>query len=76
MDPRTLRRIFDWLKRLQDRSLTRSIGTVIDDSPFVVEIAGVEHSGLAKLTSYSPTIGDVVYVVRSGKDLIVLGEVG
>ncbi len=76
MSDRTNRTIFDRIKRAEANKVSRSIGLVADDSPFTVTIAGVDHTGLSKLDSYSPTTGDRVYVLRSGRDLTVLGEVG
>lgn len=76
MDDRTQRRILDWLKRLDQRKLSRSIGMVTDTSPLTVEIAGSEIAGVSKLASYTPSVGHRVYVIRSGRDLTVLGQVG
>lgn len=73
---RVNRRIFDWLKRLDRDKLSRSIGVVTDDSPLTVLIGDASYPGVAKLASYTPVVLDVVYVVRSGRDLTVLGKVG
>lgn len=78
MDDRTLTRIFDWLNRLQARSLTRTIGiidTTTSPGDVITTIAGVAHYNLSCLTSYTPSDGDRVYVIRSGRDLTVIGEV-
>ena len=69
------RRIFDRLKRLKREKLSRNIGLVTDDSPFTVEIAGVEHVGLQKLGTYTPTIGDRVWISRADGDLLVHGDI-
>lgn len=76
MDELLQKRLLAWLKRLDRTKLSRSIGTVTATSPLTVEIGGESHEGLAQLTGYTPSIGHRVYVLRSGRDLTVLGEVG
>lgn len=71
MDQRSERRIFDWLKRLQARSLTRHIGVVDDAGPPLIVIIGDQPVECSKLDGYSPTNGDRVWVSRSGRDLVV-----
>lgn len=83
MERKTRRRMQTQIKETDRVALTASIGKVIDDSPFVVRIANVDHgdstgpapTSLEKLGSYTPTIGDVVVVLRRGKHLICLGEI-
>jgi len=76
MDDRTLKRIFGRLERLDRRSLTRSIGIVIDTTPDVlVRIGGATHTNPPMLDSYTPTNGDKVYITRSGGDLLVHGKI-
>jgi hypothetical protein len=64
----------------RNRSLSAELGEVTATSPLTVEIPGphgkVSHANLSKLASYSPTIGDTVLMLRSGKVLYVLGEIG
>lgn len=75
MDWRLAKRILDRLKDVEDRALTRSIGEVTDTSPLTVTIGGVDHTDLKKLSSYTPSVGHIVWVSRSGKDLLVHGEI-
>lgn len=65
------RRIFDWLKRLDRRAITRSIGVVTNTSPLTVEMGGEEITPISKLGGYSPTLGDRVWVSHSGSDAVV-----
>ncbi len=58
-----------------DRSLRRSIGVVTDDSPLTVDIDGVPHTDLEPV-GYTPAVDDVVLVLRSGLDAVVLGAYG
>ncbi len=74
-DERVTRRILDSIRRLERNALTRSIGVVTDDSPLTVEIAGVPHTDLMVLTSYTPAIDDRVFVSRVGNDLLIHGAI-
>lgn len=69
------KRTLIWLKRLDRYKLSRSIGKVTSTEPFTVKIGDVEHEGLPKLGSYTPTLDDRVYVARSGRSLTVLGVI-
>lgn len=72
---RTQRRIFDWLKRLDRTKVERNLGVVTVADPLTVTIADQAHTDLKRLDSYNPTAGDVVYVARTGADLLVLGSI-
>lgn len=75
-DERTTRRLLDEIKRLKRTSLTRSIGVVTETSPLTVTIAGVPHTDLMVLTSYTPVAEDRVFISRVGNDLLIHGAIG
>ena len=51
------------------------VGTVSNDSPIEVTIAGADALSAAYLDSYTPTIDDVVLILQSKSDLIILGQI-
>lgn len=79
-EDRLWRRVFDWLKRLDRRKLERTIAEVTATSPLTIRVGGATngqtYAGVAKLASYTtPTIGHRVYVIKSGRDYTVIGQI-
>ena len=54
-------------------TLTLRVGTVTDDSPVEVNLGGQDGLSSAYLASYTPVISDVVLVLQTKTDLIILG---
>lgn len=75
IEDRTQRRILDWLKRLDRGKVSRLIGTVKTEDPFVVTIGEVDHTDLV-CVGYTPVADQSVLVLRSGNDLAVIGAYG
>lgn len=63
-------------KRREATLIRQMVGTVTDDSPFVVTVRGKARSGLVYLGGYQPSIGDRVLLVQKGNEApIVLGSI-
>lgn len=65
-------------KRARDRTLVLRFGVVTDDSPLTIILgdSGVEYVDVKRLASYAtPVVDDFVVVIKSGRDLLVLGTV-
>lgn len=76
MDDRLTRRILDKTKVVPTSPVSRQIGKVTVASPLAVTIAGVSRTDCLTLDSYSPTIGDRVYILRCGQDPpLVIGAI-
>ncbi len=51
------------------------VGTVTDNSPCEVNLAGQDGLSASHLASYTPVIADVVLVLQTKTDLIILGQI-
>lgn len=52
------------------------IGIVTDTSPFTIQIGdGVDIVSPPRLSSYTPTLGDTVFVLRTGAGLLVADQI-
>lgn len=75
-DEQLVNYLLDQGQKTRGEAVGWRIAVVTDDSPLTIQFAANTAASLevSRLTSYSPTIGDRVLVLRLGQDLIVLGE--
>ena len=53
--------------------LVARVGIVTDNSPCEVNVAGQDGLSAAHLASYTPVVDDVVLILQTKTDLIILG---
>lgn len=65
------------LKLAKDAPLGFAIGIVTDTSPLTVQINGdsVDIADPPSLDSYAPAVDDVVFVLRPGPTVLVVGKI-
>ncbi len=65
------------MRDLKRQSARLRPGEITATSPLSVALGGsdIPYTDVKRLASYSPTIGDIVAVVVSGNDLLILGEI-
>jgi hypothetical protein len=74
MDNQTVNKLQDRINALKRTKVERRYALVTVESPFTIEMGGVEIEGVPRLNTYTPSAGDRVAVDVRGQDLLVLGE--
>lgn len=70
----TMRHIFDQQQPLQ---MKQGVVTATASGSCSIKIAGATDaiSGIKYLASYTPTTNDVVFMLITGKDILILGKI-
>ena len=56
--------------------MRQAVVTAITSPTVIIQLSGdpVDIPGVHRLASYSPTVNDIVWVIKSGGDLLIIGK--